>query len=235
VPIDVDAYDLRSRLFGLFHYSDAETCELVGTMRITGQDETLTGRWVRREADDARVTLRTTALKLLPMLEYAPESEVIESLVRRLLESGRVVVEPGRLALDPKYRSSARRVSTHMIGAATAYAFVIYEISDAILACRSSHRLFYEPLGFGEAAGTRPGYWPAVDCDAVCLHGRVENVPRDQMAKLESIAVRLRERGDSCYCTNFPRCFPSEYTTGDFSEADILCPVRAAEILREAP
>ena len=240
LALDVDAYDQRSRFFGLYRHG-GERPTLVGCLRVVGQDATSLGTEVPAiAASDDELVSRARGVPgyPLPLLEYAPERDVILALVEELLERGERVVEPSRLGLLPEARSGAgaqMRLAAQMIEGSVAFFFFLLQVENAMLGCITPHRVFYRPFGFRTARGTHPQRWPVVEIDAVCLHGSQRTVPARAQERMSPQVERLRLTGVVCRCRTYPACLPGSYGTGDFGAEDLFCPMRASELRNVDP
>ena len=233
--MDVDEYDAISRLFGLV-LRDSGTRRVVGCMRIVGGDEAPALEALRSIVssvpglDDRFNRPRARAF---PLMTYLVDAPAVARLVEELLAKGETVAEPGRFALDSRYRSGAGgqgHLARHMIEG-TMVVFFHRKIENAILTCIPPHTVLYRRYGFRETRGTRTCHQPALDVELACLHGRANEVPEIVARRLRAMQGRLERTGSLCRCATYPDCLTKPYATGDFAETDLFCPAAATETL----
>ncbi len=231
--MDVDAYDLVSRFFGLFVESLTDR-RLAGTLRVAGQEggpvapvllEIVVSSPVLHER------LHAMRRHPLPLMEYLVDRDAVAALFQRLTARGERVVEPGRLALDPLWRSAnGFHLARHIIESAVAFFFFL-EIENALLTCVPLHVRFYRPLGFREAEGTTTCHQPLLEGEYACLHGTRAWVPSPQRERTLSFVERIRRMDATCWCSTYPSCLPEPYERGRIVDSDLFCPLRAKEVL----
>ncbi len=231
--LDVDAYDLVSRFFGLFEQSLIGR-RLAGTLRVAGQElgpaaAVLEGIAAARPKLSTRLHARRRYP--LPLMEYLLDREAVAALAGHAASRGERVVEPGRLTLDPVLRGG-RHLARHIVESAVAFFFFFLEIDNAILTCSPPQDRFYYPFGFERLASTARRFYPEFGANVDCLHGTRERVPNERRGPIFAMAERIRRTGATCRCSSFPACLGSAYETGDFAGVDVFCPWRAREILR---
>lgn len=232
-PFDVDAYDSVSYHFGLFLQSAWRPSQLVGGIRVvTGEERPVSAFVSEIVSDWPDLVARASGIRLvpLPLMTYLLDAPAVLRLYRTLTAAGEVVVEPGRFVVESRYRGL--HLGLHVVQSMISFFFFFLEIENAILTCHPSHSRLYVSVGFKRTAGAQKRYHPKLGGEVDCLHGTRRAVPAAVRERVDSLAARIRRTGATCHCATFPACLPGPYETGDFSAVDILCPLRAAELLR---
>jgi hypothetical protein len=236
--MEADAHDALSRLFGLMQCGSGPPT-MVGALRVVGQTVSPQIAWIGEVTEShplLRAALAAPPRTRLPLLEYLPERAAVSALVEALLARGEGVSEPSRLVLRQAYRARAIGARTplarHLIESAVAF-FFFFRIPHAILTCAKDHRAFYRPFGFRQTEGTTLQVYKNLGIEFGCLHGTMDTVPEPARTRCESLAARIRRTGGACSCESLPDCLGGPYETGDFSGADVFCPLLACE--RERP
>ena len=239
--LDVDAYDAFSHFLSLYAHNQRD-CRLAGTLRVVRETTTPTLtvlEAILRELPDLDARLHAPRSERLPLMTYLVDRAGVATLLERIDELGEKAGEPGRLTLDPRFRSSAGgstgsvALARFLIESATAFFFsFLFFFEHAILTCIPAHVRLYRPLGFHPTAGTRTRFQSTLQVEVACLHGMTEKLPSPVRERVLSMAKRIKRIGLTCSCATFPACLPGPYETGDFRNADLFCPLLADEKLR---
>ncbi len=145
--LDIDAYDLRARHFGLFEYRGSD-CRLVGNHRYVYDCEQSAAAAIRQlvaECPELQARVLTSPQHPFPVLEYWPDKEPIYDYYRAAKARGEVIIEGSRLALDPSIDSLA---VVNFVFQATVASYQALGGTRAITAFNSDRKRFYSRFGF---------------------------------------------------------------------------------------
>lgn len=233
--MDVDPYDAVSRQFGLMACSPrSET--VIGALRVAGDEPAPALKALERVLAGVPSLigrLHTARRVPLPLMTYLVDSDAVGRIVDEIDARGERVVEPGRLSLEPRYRAAApgreRHLARHVIDGAVAFYFFHLGIGHAILTCIPPQDAFYRPYGFSITEGTLCQFHDRLGAQVACLHGTIPGVPAPARERCTALAARIARTGGACRCASFPECLGGPYETGDFSAADVFCPLLACQ------
>jgi len=205
--IDLDAYDLRSKHFGLFLHSDGlDACpvgyERVVEDRFKGVEDNLATilRWYPSIATE----FRSNNQSIFPLLDYFPCAGSVSAIYRRCRIQGKKLVEPGRFALEQRVRSIAiARQFVTMIFAGLRADGVGY----AILTCSPTHERFYSQFGFRRLSGAGAKRIVCKGVSWVCLLGSADGLPDGVKDRVLAMVNVYRRTGQICYNPSNPDCF----------------------------
>jgi hypothetical protein len=232
--LDVDEYDPVSRHYGLFA-ADITGIEMIGTHRH-----------VPAPAGEPSAVVRDLCARrgllglvdrprehVLPMLKYISNRVPILALVDAALARGERVFEPTRatVAEGPWHRIWGTKLLLHIAESAAAQAYYLRGDALTVMSCTRAHAVAYKRmLGWRDVPGIAPED-VRLRADAAVISSRPEDVPAPVRERCEALAARITRTGEACRCAAFPACLGGPYESGDFAGVDVLCPVRAKEIL----
>jgi len=187
--IDLDAYDLRARHFGLFQANDSGGVP-VGYLRVVEDRITSSAQTVLRIARDTigkTNKIMANPLNPFPLMDHYPGAKVLHREYRRLETKGKRMVEAGRLALSDDFRSL--RVACHIIESALTIYFIHHRFEHAIWCCYASCSGFYSRL-YGLKKHITGGYpeFTKFGRKSNCLIGQPAWLPGKIRGKLEAMA-----------------------------------------------
>lgn len=233
--LDISEFDRNSRHLGLEIRDGAPfkgNARFVGSLRAVDPDGSPRSAAVLEVAAKNPSCLEAATREQrtpLPLLSYFSQAPPVQQLYAELRARGRKVVEPGRLALAPAYRTRGR--ARFMISATFA-ALRLFRVDEALLTCTPPQERFYFPLGFETVPGTTLGELSGFGIPAYCLVGYARGVPERAQPLVYSLERDIVSRGLCCHCDSFPACHSSLCGSGESSGREFFCPLRAARILR---
>ena len=187
----LDPYDRFARLFGLFARVPGEAT-LVGTMRVVSLDlgpARMALEMVASQHPRTRARLHGPRRKPLPFLEMCRDHGPCEARVMRSIARGEAVVEAGRFALAPEFRSGrvALGLAREMIVSSLAQLFLPRGYDRGFINCVPEHAHMYQQAGFRLLGGDERAVLPRTGVEFVSLE-----VTRDQV--VGEIRPRVLER-----------------------------------------
>lgn len=205
--IDIDAWDLHSRHFGLFRI-DGESETVVGYMRVVEEGRTPAAVMVEEVASGySQVLSRITRplIEPFPLIKYFPDRKRVADYYRCLRKAGERLVEPGRLSLLGAARN--RRLGKHMIESAIAVYFFTYGIENAMWGCIWDHSPMYRRYGCKPLSGTEVSDFAGIGEDSCVVHGAATGVPLRVRRRLTDMATAYRTTG----CINYHSAAPGRF------------------------
>lgn len=200
--LDIDAYDARSRHFGLYSVNGNNAQELIGGIRVVEQSQTSAKRHLQLLASYypiIRDALAKPIREQFPLLTYdSEEKEAVRRAITGFTRNGERIVEPGRLLLRPQHRSlvMAKRIVESAI---IVYFLSAQSVDRAVLSCASTQRCFYRRYGFDLVDGTSGFYCPLLGGNASCLQATPGNVPLSRRSRLKLVADKFDRSGRIVY------------------------------------
>ena len=195
--IDVTPHDARSLHFGLF-IEQGEASEPIGYMRVIGYDDAPSIDCMRALARVDRCigeALNGETADPLPLLGYGKEGEVVRHLHDECAAHGGRIVEPGRLSLRREHRSLT--TVAHLVKSVIAVlSNGIYRCDHAFLTCNTSHRRFYQALGFHRIPGTSNEFWIKEHARGCALEGSPESITASFHEELNRMAGQFYNSGE---------------------------------------
>ncbi len=194
--LDLDAYDLRSHHYGLFHCENGQS-RVIGCVRVVTDRETDAAPAIRLIAKFHRrfePVIAKRPPEVFPMLEYVPFKEQITKLIQSSQRKGLSAVESGRLVIDPGHQFQL--LGRKLILAAAAASFGYYGYDQVLAFTYRVALRFYQHAGFRIVPGTGQFLGQGVSsrmCHCFCARS-TDIFPADQTL-YRRYATELRATG----------------------------------------
>lgn len=170
--LDVDAYDMQSRHFGLFKNDTIP----VGCLRMVEDHvNSKSGNLQSCLHDLLRASQMVSQADLppLPLLAYFPEAEALGQLYEHLTGQREKIVEVSRLCIDPAWRSPFL-IKNFGLAILTA-GYFSHHVDHVLITCSPLHKPFYQRLGITQLPGTSEHLIKGVR--RCCLYGAKSTIP----------------------------------------------------------
>lgn len=201
--LDMDAFDLFSRHYGLFARREADE-ELVGTLRISGDSASPFADmlWeVARGHGSLVARLSASRPAPIPMMANLGKCDAFRSILRACTSGGEVIAEPGRLVVDPQLRTLAARagirLSHFVVQNALAVGWQGLKLSRVFLDCHPGLEAFYRDFGFQRVLEVPLVDSPEVGWPLIVMTSSPADVPSRLQGEVDSLAAQLSAQGHS--------------------------------------
>lgn len=195
--LDIDAYDLQSRHYGVF-VEIAGKQELVGGLRLIEPNLVLSSKKAI-EKNELLSRYFTGLFKTdgdLPILCYLKKKER-QNLVKVIEKGQNAISEGSRLVVAPEYQSL--RLAYFIILNAIAICLYMRNNEIAVLGCNSNHAKIYESLGFLHLTNYRIN---VNNNSASIFYVKKENIPPSKINYIKQLAFEQEQLGFSMLVKN---------------------------------
>ena len=190
MEIDVDAYDLQSKHYGLF-VEEADQQKLIGGLRIIQNRPVLSSIRMLKKLNLLQYCEEQPE-EVLPILSYFPDEK--EEHFSPLLTKDCLATEGSRLVLDKDYQSL--RLAKFIISNAIILHMMEEEDWVAFVSCVPLHARLYQSFGFEQVFDHTN--W-AKDLQARALYLRDEQLDQNKRPELEAMIREFRRDGFTRY------------------------------------
>ncbi len=191
LEIDVDAYDLQSKHYGLF-VEEADQQKLIGGLRIIQNTPVLSTIRTLKELGLIDLCQQQSEQEVLPILSYFPEDK--DDHFSPLMPNGRVATEGSRLVLNKEYQSL--RLAKFIISNAIILHLMMEEDWVAFVSCNPLHARLYQSFGFENVCDYKT--W-AKDAPVSALYLRDGILNADKRPELEAMVRDFKRDGFTQY------------------------------------
>jgi len=191
LEIDVDAYDLQSKHYGLF-VEEADEQKLIGGLRIIQNAPVLSSIRTLKELGLLEYCQQQKAGEVLPILSYFPEDK--DDYFDPLMPQGRIATEGSRLVLNKEYQSL--RLAKFIISNAIILHLEMEDDWVAFVSCNPLHARLYQSFGFENVCDHKT--W-AKDAPVSALYLRDHKLSIDKRPELEQMLHDYRRDGYTQY------------------------------------
>lgn len=194
--VEIDPYDRLSAHYGLF-VTEKGLEFPVGNIRVVGSRTSPQQGMLEQLGDrysPIAAALDRNPEAPLPILSYEDPTGAVHQEIGTMLTEGEKLVEPGRLALLPQYRTLS--VSKFIVESAIALYFFGPRLVDrAFVYCVSDHRPFYRRYGFQLLPGSCESHSSKAGRLLAPLVATPEDVPQSCRSRLQAMANQFAQNG----------------------------------------
>lgn len=182
--LDLDAYDLQARHFGLFQYEGSQKT-VVGYMRLA-QDSVspqLKEIWqLSMHYPDLINDINFSSEKPYPIMGHLHQTAPVMDYYHHIKKQGETLVEASRMVIEADRRSSMG-LSKFMIDSALSIGlFSSQKYDHCILGCSPAHRRYYERFGF---SSLHTDFYDHLSCEVLTNTAEgVQGAAREQSLKM---------------------------------------------------
>jgi hypothetical protein len=196
---EVDAYDFRSRHFGLFEVADG-TETPIGYLRVVedndlSQQPQLTGLIAKYGHQLGCISSQVSAP--FPIMTYSPDTDLLLSKYQQIRFLGERLVEPTRMSLDEGHRSL--RMARLLFECSEAVYFFALGFDHVFACCDSSKKAFYHVYEWNYFPGTEEGDFAGLGESSTCLFGSAARTPAKVKPRILAMAEAFTETGRIYY------------------------------------
>ena len=190
LEIDIDAYDLQSKHYGLF-VEEADQQKLIGGLRIIQNRPVLSSIRILKKLNLMEFCQEKPE-EVLPSLSYFPDDK--ETHFSPLLANNPLATEGSRLVLNKEYQSL--RLAKFIISNAIILHMMAKDDWVAFVSCNPLHARLYRSFGFAEVCEHKT--W-AKDAPVSALYLRDHQLDLGKRPELEAMVREFHQNGYTRY------------------------------------